>query len=252
MTKIINGLQNDRVRSLYGVLDDLGRFHLHCVDVILVMQCVPTTCYNGSPLDLVLMYNLRLSLRVRDLRCDFRNSDDLLLLSTESEQSRPNRSDWSLPDCRLDQLSLCVTVTHDTMLDYADLFSATIRDDDVQEFDNKKGRSFIVHDKDTIWWCPGQSLQIEDTWVWSTQKRVRIVRHGYSSEDIDARLSKNENDGEEKLWSETQNAKLWRQQWEDRNRGSGYESQESKLFRKRTRRMLPLESKRKAFERRPM
>ena len=31
-----------------------------------------------------------------------------------------------------------MTVTHDTMLDYADLFSATIRDDDVQEFDTRR------------------------------------------------------------------------------------------------------------------
>ena len=29
------------------------------------------------------------SLRARDLLCDFRNSDDLLLLSTEAEESRP-------------------------------------------------------------------------------------------------------------------------------------------------------------------
>ena len=31
-----------------------------------------------------------------------------------------------------------MTVTHDTMLDYADLVSATLRDDDVQEFDTRR------------------------------------------------------------------------------------------------------------------
>ena len=32
------------------------------------------------------------------------------------------------------------------------------------------------------WWCPGKFVQVENTWVWSTQNLVRIVRHGNSSE----------------------------------------------------------------------
>ena len=62
----------------------------------------------------------------------------------------------------------------------------------------KMGRSFIIFVKDTVWWCSGKSVQIEDTWdsIW-------IVRDGDSSKYIDAQLSKIENDGEKKYWSET-------------------------------------------------
>ena len=39
-----------------------------------------------------------------------------------------------------------VTGAHDTVLDYAGLFSITLRNDDVQEFDTT--RNFTVHDQD--------------------------------------------------------------------------------------------------------
>ena len=65
------------------------------------------------------------------------------------------------------------------------------------------GWNSLVYDRDPTWWRPGKFVQIENTWVWSTQNRIGIVWHGNSSEDIDARLSKIENDGEEKHRSET-------------------------------------------------
>ena len=71
-----------------------------------------------------------------------------------------------------------VTGAHDTELDYADLFSVTLHDDYIQEFDTRWGRSSAFHVKDSLRWYPGKSVQVEDTWVWPTQKRVRIVRHG--------------------------------------------------------------------------
>ena len=52
----------------------------------------------------------------------------------------------------------------------------------------QEGTKFFV--KDTIWWCPGKSLQTEDTWVWATQDRIGIVRHGDSSKEIDAQWTK--------------------------------------------------------------
>ena len=52
------------------------------------------------------------------------------------------------------------------------------------------GCSLTIYDKDSIRWCSGKSVQIEDTWVRATQNRVRIERHGGSSEDIDAQISK--------------------------------------------------------------
>ena len=52
-------------------------------------------------------------------------------------------------------------------------------------------------------WCNGKSVQIEDTWVLSTQNRIGIVRHGDSSEEIDAQLSKIEDNGKEEFRPET-------------------------------------------------
>ena len=49
---------------------------------------------------------------------------------------------------------LRVTGAHDTVLDYADLFSVILHDDNIQEF---------------------ESVQIEDTWVCETQDRIGIV-----------------------------------------------------------------------------
>ena len=73
------------ILSLHGVLDDLGLFHLHCVNVVLGVYV--HNLFNGSLLDLVLKYPIfGWSLRVRELQCDFRNSGDLLLLSTGSDE----------------------------------------------------------------------------------------------------------------------------------------------------------------------
>ena len=68
-----------------------------------------------------------------------------------------------------------VTGPHDTVLEDADLFAITLRNDYVR-----------VNDEDSIGWHSGKSVEIEDTWVWSTQNRLGIVRHGNSSEDIKA------------------------------------------------------------------
>ena len=43
-----------------------------------------------------------------------------------------------------------VTGAHDTVLDYADLFSVTLRDDNVQEFDTRWYEVFIIYVKDNI------------------------------------------------------------------------------------------------------
>ena len=82
-----------------------------------------------------------------------------------------------------------VTGAHDTVLDYADLFSVTLRDDKIQEFDTRWDEVLLSMSKSPIRWCLGKSVQIENTWVRATQNRIRIVRHGDSSEDIEAWLS---------------------------------------------------------------
>ena len=100
-----------------------------------------------------------------------------------------------------------VTGVHDTALDYADLFSVTIRDDNVQEFDTRWDEVLL-----SMWKIPSDDFleslyNLRKTLVRATQNRIGIVRHGDSSEKIDAQLSKIDDDGEEKYRSETSIAK---------------------------------------------
>ena len=53
---LIDVLLDDRIHSLRGVLDDLGLFHLHCVDVVLGVHV--HNLLNGSLLDPVLRYTV--------------------------------------------------------------------------------------------------------------------------------------------------------------------------------------------------
>ena len=106
-----------------------------------------------------------------------------------------------------------VTGAHDAVLDYADLFTITVRNDDVQEFITRWDS--FVYDQDPTWWRPGKFVQLENTWVWSAENRIRILWHG-NSENIDAWLSEVENDGQEKKHS---GLKFWRLKWEDWSSG---------------------------------
>ena len=114
----------------------------------------------------------------------------------------------------------------------------------------KMGRSSTIHVKDSIRWYLGESVHIEDTWVRATQNRFGIVRHGDSSEDIDAQLS--EDNGEEEYRSETSIAKFWRQTRENWIWSRGKESRGNERRWRRKRHLLPVERKRPVFERRPM
>ena len=88
-----------------------------------------------------------------------------------------------------------VTGAHDTVLDYADLFSVTLRNDNVQEFDTRWDEVLLSMSK----------IPSDD--VLESLYKLRI-RHGNSSGDIDAQLSKIEDDGEKKYRSETPIAEL--------------------------------------------
>ena len=79
---------------------------------------------------------------------------------------------------------------HDTVLDYADLFSVTLHDDNVQEFDTRWDEVLLSVSKDSIQWYLGKSVQVEDTWVFATEIRIDIVRDGDSSKDIGTQFSK--------------------------------------------------------------
>ena len=57
------------------------------------------------------------------------------------------------------------------------------------------GWSSTIYVNDSIRWHPVKSVKIKSTWVRATQNRIRIVRPGDSPEDIDAKLSKIEDNG---------------------------------------------------------
>ena len=98
------------------------------------------------------------------------------------------------------------TGAHGTVLDYADLFSIILRNDNVQEFDSRWDEILLSMTK-----IPSDDIQqnlyklrIRE----SSQNCIWIVRHGNSAEDIDAHLSKVEDDGEKKRRSETSTGKI--------------------------------------------
>ena len=148
----------------------------------------------------------------------------------EKGQSRGAESSetWQFPSMKTDCLHdprdyFRVTGAHDTILDYADLFSVTLHDDNIQEFNTRWDEVPTVYDKNSIPWHLGKSVKIEDTWA--TQKPYwncttwRFIRR-YRFATI---KSWNPWWREEKR-SETSITKLWRQAWENWIRSSGKES----------------------------
>ena len=101
-----------------------------------------------------------------------------------------------------------VTGAHDTVLDNANLFSVTLRDDNIQEFNTRWDEVLVSMTKIPTDEVLGKSAQIENTRARSTQNRIGNVRYGDSSEDIGSQLSEVENHGEEEKRSETSITKL--------------------------------------------
>ena len=91
------------------------------------------------------------------------------------------------------------------------LFSVTLHDDNIQEFDTRWNEVLLSMSKTPPDDILESLYKFEDTWVCATQNRIGIVRHGDSSNDIDAQLSKIEDNGKKKNQSETSITKLWRQ-----------------------------------------
>ena len=89
------------------------------------------------------------------------------------------------------------------------LFSVTLHDDNIQEFDTRWNEVLLSMSK-----TPSDDileslykLRIRGS-AQLKQNRIGIVRHGDSSKDIDAQLSKNEDNGKKKNQSETSITKL--------------------------------------------
>ena len=79
-----------------------------------------------------------------------------------------------------------VTGAHDTVSDYADFFSVTLHDDNIQEFDTRWDEVLLSMSK-----IPSDDileslykLRIRESAQLKKKNRLGIVRHGDSSEDI--------------------------------------------------------------------
>ena len=101
-----------------------------------------------------------------------------------------------------------VTGAHDTVLDYADLFKITRRNDDVQEFDTRWDEILLSMTKTP----PDDILESLYKLRIRESEKLKTVLELYDMEihqnRIDAQLSEIESDGEEKYRSEAQIAKL--------------------------------------------
>ena len=77
-----------------------------------------------------------------------------------------------------------MTGAHDTLLDHADLFSVTLHDDNFQEFDTRWDEVLLsvseIPSDDVLQSL--YTLRIRESG--QLKKRIGIVRHGDSSEDI--------------------------------------------------------------------
>ena len=100
-----------------------------------------------------------------------------------------------------------VTDAHDTVLDYADLFSVTLRDDNVQEFDTRWDEVLLSKSK-----IPSDDI-LESLYKLRTREfaQLKTALELYDMEiheDLDAPLSEIENDGQKKYRPETSTAKF--------------------------------------------
>ena len=145
-----------------------------------------------------------------------------------------------------------VTGANDSVENYADLFTISLRNDDIQEFDSKVGRNFIIDETNPIWWHLGRIVEIKSTRVWETQDRIGIVQFGYSSEEIRAWSSQIENNGEEKYRPRNSKSEFWDQKWKLWEKRRGQESGNKTACTKKSRRLLAMGSLRAVFERRQL
>ena len=81
----------------------------------------------------------------------------------------------------------------DTVLEYADLFFITLLNDNVQDFDTSWDEILLSMTK----------IPSDDVLVSLYKFRIRVSEQGDSSKDIDAQLSKVEDDGEKEHRSES-------------------------------------------------
>ena len=145
-----------------------------------------------------------------------------------------------------------VTGAHDTVLDYADLFSITFRDVNIQEFDTRWDAVLLSMSK-----IPSDDV-LESLYKLRIREfdQLKTVLELYDME-IHQKISmpnsqKNEDNGEKEYISETTITKLWRQARENWNRSSGQESKRTHRRWRRKRYLVPVEGKRPMFGVKPV
>ena len=121
-----------------------------------------------------------------------------------------------------------VTGAHGTVLDNADLFPVTLRDENIPDFDTSWDEvllSMSTIPSDDIWESL-YKLRIRE----SAQLKAVLGLHDMEIHQNTSmpNYQKIEDNGQHKLRSETSIAKLWLQTWKNRNRCSGQESKGNK------------------------
>ena len=147
---------------------------------------------------------------------------------------------------------LRVTGAHDTALDYADLFSVALHDDNVQEFDTRWDEVQLSMSK-----IPSDVV-LESLYKLRIREfaQLKTVLELYDME-FHQKISipnyqKLKTMVKKEKRSEIAITKLWRQVRENWNRSSGQESKGTKRRWRRKRYLLSVERKRPVFERRPV
>ena len=117
------------------------------------------------------------------------------------EEQKPQKEDRFLRGRQIAYLIyeyFRVTGANDSVENYTDLFTISLRNDDIQEIDSKLDGTLLSMTKIPIWWHLGRIVQIKNTRVWETQDRVGIVQYGDSSEESWTWLSQIKDNGEKK------------------------------------------------------
>ena len=115
-----------------------------------------------------------------------------------------------------------VTGANDSFENYADLFTAVLRNGFRNSIQNV--RNSIIDDANPIWWHLGKLVQIENTRVWETQDRIGIVQYGHSSEESWTWLSQIEDNGKKEVSSRNWEGRVLRPETEILKQTRGQES----------------------------
>ena len=142
-----------------------------------------------------------------------------IILTSKEESAwrnkRPRNSTVSFAEGRLLSWFTTTSGSLESMIlsrNYVDLFTISLRNDDIQEFDSRWDGFFCLWRKSHL----GRIVQIKNTRVWKTQDRIGIVWPGDSSEEIRTSAST-----EQRRTGVLSSARI--EGWRERTKCSSYE-----------------------------